>query len=143
LPQAGAAPPGGRGGRGGGAGRIKASFARQGELWLASGGSLYRSTDGGATFALSSKDITVNNFALGKAAPNRENPAIFATGSLGGVPAIYRSDDNGASWVRVNDDQHQYGGSPSVMTADPRIYGRVYIGMNGRGVLCGDRAGDN
>jgi hypothetical protein len=142
LPQGGGAARGARGGRGGG-GRIKASFARQGELWLSSGGSLYRSTDGGATFALSSSEIAVNNFALGKAAPNRENPAIFATGAVGGVSAIYRSDDDGSSWVRVNDDRHQFGGSPSVMTADPRIYGRVYIGMNGRGVLYGDRAGND
>jgi hypothetical protein len=142
LPPGGGAARGGRGG-GGGGGRNKASFAKQGELWISSGGSLYRSTDGGASFALSSAGITVNNFALGKAAPNRENPAIFATGSVSGVPAIYRSDDNGASWVRVNDDPHQFGGSPSVMTADPRVYGRVYIGMNGRGVLCGDRAVNN
>jgi hypothetical protein len=141
LPQGGAA----RGGRGGGGGgpRIKASFGRAGELWLASGGSLYRSTDGGATFALSSSNISVQNFAFGKAAPNRENPAIFATGTVGGVQGIFRSDDNGASWVRVNDDQHQFGGSPSVMTADPRIYGRVYIGMNGRGIQYGDRAINN
>jgi photosystem II stability/assembly factor-like uncharacterized protein len=140
LPQGGGAARGGRGGGGGGRGGVKSSFARPGELWLASGGALYHSTDAGATFALSSKNINVNNFALGKAAPGRDNPAIFATGSVGSVTGIFRSDDNGSSWVRVNDDQHQFGGSPSVMTADPRVYGRVYIGMNGRGVLYGDRA---
>lgn len=135
---------GGRGGRGGGGGpRIKASFAKQGELWLATGGGLYRSIDAGDTFVAFSRGINVNNFALGKAAPNHENPAIFATGTVGGVQGIFRSDDSGSSWVRVNDDQHQYGGSPTVMTADPRVYGRVYIGMNGRGILYGDRAVNN
>ena len=141
LPQGGAA----RGGRGGGGGgpRIKASFARR-----ANSGSLREAACIAPPMAeqpsrLSSSNISVQNFAFGKAAPNRENPAIFATGTVGGVQGIFRSDDNGASWVRVNDDQHQFGGSPSVMTADPRIYGRVYIGMNGRGVLCGDRAVNN
>ncbi|MGA3181243.1 MAG: carbohydrate-binding protein [Verrucomicrobiota bacterium] len=132
-----------RGGRGGGGPRLKASFARQGEFWIALGGGLYHSTDAGAAFALCSTNISVNNFALGKAAPNRENPAIFATGAAGGVPGIYRSDDNGSSWVRVNDDQHQYGGFPSVLTADSRVYGRVYIGMNGRGILYGDPVVNN
>ncbi|MGD1083230.1 MAG: carbohydrate-binding protein [Verrucomicrobiota bacterium] len=142
LPQGGGAARGGRGGGGRGGG-VKASFAKQGELWLASGGALYHSTDAGANFAISSRNITVNNFALGKAAPGHDNPAIFATGSVGRVAGIYRSDDNGSSWVRVNDDQHQYGGSPSVMTADPRVYGRVYIGMNGRGVLHGEPSVNN
>ena len=140
LPQGGGAARGGRGG-GGGGGRVKASFAKQGEIWLSYEGSLYRSTDGGATFARSSSNININSFAFGKAAPGHESPAIFGTGTVGGVQGIFRSDDNGSSWVRVNDDQHQFGGSPSVMTADPRVYGRVYIGMNGRGVLYGDRSG--
>jgi len=140
LPTAGAAGGRGRGGRGGGP-RLKASFAKAGELWLATGGNLYRSTDGGANFTLSSKNITVNNFALGKAAPSHDNPALFVTGTVDSVPAIYRSDDGGSTWVRVNDDQHQYGGSPSVISGDPRVYGRVYIGMNGRGILYGEPGG--
>jgi len=46
----------------------------------------------------------------------------------------------GASWVRVNDDQHQWGNRFSCLSGDPRIYGRVYVGTNGRGILYGDIA---
>jgi len=48
-------------------------------------------------------------------------------------------DDAGLSWVRINDDKHQYGNIGEAITGDPRIYGRVYIGTNGRGIIYGDR----
>jgi len=46
------------------------------------------------------------------------------------LAAFFRSDDGGESFVRINDDQHQYGGS-HVITGDPRVYGRVYLGPLG------------
>jgi photosystem II stability/assembly factor-like uncharacterized protein len=55
--------------------------------------------------------------------------------------ALFRSDDEGKHWVRINDDQHQYGWINHV-TGDPRIYGRVYFGTGGRGVVYGDPVSD-
>ncbi len=133
-------PGGGGGGGGGGRAGLKASFAKAGELWIVSGGSLFHSTDAGATFARAGNGLTITQFALGKAAPGRENPALFASGTAGGVSGIFRSDDDGASWVRINDAQHQFGGNLTVMAADPRVYGRVYLGMNGRGIVYGEPA---
>jgi xyloglucan-specific exo-beta-1,4-glucanase len=40
--------------------------------------------------------------------------------------------------VRINDDKHQYGNAGDAITGDPRVYGRVYLGTNGRGVVVGD-----
>lgn len=62
------------------------------------------------------------------------------TGSVGGVSGVFRSDDEGATWVRINDDRHQYGSINQTITGDPRIYGRVYLGTNGRGILYADPA---
>jgi hypothetical protein len=42
--------------------------------------------------------------------------------------------------VRINDAQHQWGNRFECIAGDPRIYGRVYVGTNGRGILYGDIA---
>jgi len=71
-------------------------------------------------------------------APGRKYPAIYLIGTLqANEQAVFRSIDRGASWTRINDDQHQYG-TQVVVTGDPRVYGRVYLGTNGRGILYGD-----
>ena len=66
-------------------------------------------------------------------------PAVYAVGTVGGVYGTFRSDDVGASWTRINDDAHQYG-LLGAITGDPRIYGRVYVGTEGRGIVYGDVA---
>ncbi len=93
----------------------------------------------------SRKSPTIRRLAelsFGKAAPGKDYPAIFVTSGGGGGAAagIYRSDDVGATWVRINDAQHQWGNRFDCIAGDPRIYGRVYVGTNGRGVLYGDIA---
>ena len=56
-----------------------------------------------------------------------------------GVSGVFRSIDGGSSWLRITDDQHQFGGSAiSVVEGDPDVYGRVYLGGYGRGVVYGD-----
>ncbi|GIF05572.1 cellulose binding domain-containing protein [Actinoplanes siamensis] len=54
---------------------------------------------------------------------------------------VYRSDDTGATWLRINDDKHRYGNAGDALAGDPRIWGRVYLGTNGRGILYADRTG--
>ncbi|HUC84970.1 MAG TPA: hypothetical protein VL970_07245, partial [Candidatus Acidoferrales bacterium] len=78
-----------------------------------------------------------DSLGQGRAAPGRSSPALFLAGAVSGVRALFRSDDRGTSWVRINDDQHQYG-YISHVTGDPRIYGRVYFGTGGRGIIYGD-----
>lgn len=83
---------------------------------------------------------TCNIVGVGKAAPGRSHPSLFVWGRVAGVTGIYRSDDTGASWMRVNDDRHQYGGpgNGQFVQGDPYIHGRVYMGTFGRGVVYGD-----
>jgi xyloglucan-specific exo-beta-1,4-glucanase len=112
---------------------------RAGDLWLTAGnGLLYHSTDGGKTFSAVSSVATVATLGFGKAAPGASYPAIYLTGVIGGVQGVFRSVDAGASWIRINDDRHQYAWIGQSITGDPNIFGRVYLGTNGRGILYAD-----
>ncbi len=118
------------------AGSIRAVPDIEGHVWLSTGKDVFVSRDSGVTYAeLGSVD---ESYALGfgQAAPGRKHPAAFLIGKVGGTYGFFRSDDAGASWVRLNDDSHQYGFA-GVITGDPRVFGRVYVGTGGRGILYG------
>jgi photosystem II stability/assembly factor-like uncharacterized protein len=115
----------------------------RGDVWLAGGATgadygLWHSTDAGASFTRLTNVSEADTIGFGKAAPGRRYPALFSSARIGGVRGIFRSDDGGAHWVRVNDDRHQYAWTGAAITGDPRIYGRVYVSTNGRGVIYGD-----
>ena len=80
---------------------------------------------------------SARKIGFGKAAPGEDYPAIYLVGAVDGVYGFFRSDDEAASWVRINDDEHQFG-TVYCITGDPRLYGRVYVGTGGRGTVYGD-----
>jgi oligoxyloglucan reducing-end-specific cellobiohydrolase len=125
---------------GSGCGVVDVNFAKAGDLWLPLGSNgLYHSTDGGAAWKHMANVTYANSVAVGASSPFTGQEAVFLYGKAGtkGAMAVYISDSSGGEWVRVNDDAHQYGG-PTLIQADPRVYGRVYMGMNGRGIIYGD-----
>ncbi|MFD5074578.1 1,4-beta-glucanase [Streptomyces sp. NPDC058371] len=121
--------------------RIAAAPGRTGDLWLsAKENGLYRSQDDGRTFTKVTSCRASYLLGFGKAATKNSYPAIFQVGSVSDFTAVYRSDDAGTSWVRINDDAHQWGWTGETITGDPRVHGRVYLGTNGRGIQYGDPA---
>jgi photosystem II stability/assembly factor-like uncharacterized protein len=130
-------PGGNRGDNRGGQDRIYAAPGKEGELWLAAFDGLYHSLDTGKTFRKLGGVEEIHAFGFGKAAPNHSDPALYLIGVVGGVRGIFRSDKTAESWVRINDDWHQWGLLLHI-TGDPKQYGRVYVGTHGRGILYGD-----
>ena len=110
----------------------------EGEIWLAGTGGLWRSSDAGDTFTPMPGVESSRNVGFGAAAPGEDYHAVYAVATIDGVEGVWRSDDAAFSWDRVNDDGHQYGNMGEALTGDPNVYGRVYLGTNGRGVLVGD-----
>lgn len=122
---------------------FKAMPGIEGDIWLAGGSEgydygLWHSTDSGASFTRLSNVEEADVVGFGMAAPGQSYMALYISAQIDGVRGIFRSDDAGASWVRINDDAHQYGRVNMCITGDPRIYGRVYVGTNGRGIVYGD-----
>jgi len=121
----------------GGQNRLCATPGKEGDIWLAALNGLYHSTDTGKTFTRIDAVTELHGFGFGKAAPGASDPALYIIGVVNGLRGILRSDDWARTWTRINDDQHQWG-LVTQITGDPKLYGRVYIGTFGRGILYGD-----
>ncbi|KUN88468.1 cellulose binding domain-containing protein [Streptomyces griseoruber] len=123
--------------------RFKALPGTKGDVWLAGGASdgaygLWHSTDSGATFTKLSGVEQADTIGFGKAATGASYQTLYTSAKIAGVRGIFRSTDKGVTWTRINDDAHQWGWTGAAITGDPRVYGRVYVSTNGRGVIYGD-----
>lgn len=119
---------------------LKATPGHDGDLWFVSGSGLFHSTNGGQTFGRVDGGLVVEMMDFGKPPPGATYPALFAVGARGQVRGVFRSDDRGRSWLRVNDADHEYGRRFRAVAGDPRVFGRVYVATDGRGVVYGEPA---
>ncbi|MEU2054266.1 cellulose binding domain-containing protein [Streptomyces bungoensis] len=123
--------------------RFKALPGAEGDVWLAGGAAggaygLWHSADGGASFTKLAGVEQADTIGFGKAASGASYQTLYTSARIGGVRGIFRSTDKGATWTRINDDAHQWAFTGAAITGDPRVYGRVYVSTNGRGVIYGD-----
>jgi oligoxyloglucan reducing-end-specific cellobiohydrolase len=121
-------------------------YNREGDIWLSQPSALYHSTDFGATWRKinasgnAARLTNVTTVAVGAPRTANAYPSLFVWGTYNGIQGIFRSDTKGARWTRVSDDAHNYGGpgAASAFVGDPRVFGRIYMGMNGRGIIYAD-----
>ena len=113
---------------------------REGDLWLAFGsGGLWHSIDNGQSFSHLENVKSATALGFGQPARGEAFPAIFVFGKIGSQQGVFRSDDAGQRWLRISDDEHQFGWITK-LTGDPRIFGRVYLATSGRGIVFGEPA---
>lgn len=119
---------------------IRAVLGVEGDVWIPLYNGGLKHYANGAVSAISSVS-TCDAVGFGKAAPGNVYSSIYMWGTpVGGVLGIHRSDDRGATWVRVNDDNHEYGGpgNGNFVMGDRNVYGRVFLSTAGRGIAYGD-----
>ncbi len=81
-------------------------------------------------------------FGWGAPLAKSRNPAAYLLGKIEGddikqAVALYRSDDLGATWKRLNDASQGWG-QASVVNGNRQTPGRVYVGTKGRDIFYGD-----
>jgi photosystem II stability/assembly factor-like uncharacterized protein len=109
----------------------------EGDVWITAGKELNHSTDSGKSYVTVESVTEANGLGFGKPAEGKKYPALYLIGKVGDVAGFFRSDDIGATWVRINDDKHQFGFC-NLIIGDPRVYGRAYVGTGGRGIVYGE-----
>jgi hypothetical protein len=131
------------------------SPAAEGDLWTTSYNGLNHSTNSGTTFTtVLGYPNTVYAMGFGAPASGQTYPALYIVGTLTSDPncvavsnvaagfststeCIYRSVDEGNTFVRINDYDHQYSNA-NIIVGDPRVFGRFYLATPGRGIIEGD-----
>ena len=112
----------------------------EGHIWVPLGrNGLKYSTNAGATYTTVSNVTYCKTVGIGKAITSY--PTIFIWGTVSGVTGLFRSTDQGATWLRMNDDANEFAGAP-LLVGDMNVAGRVYMSAGGgRGLIYWDPTG--
>ncbi len=118
-----------------------------GEVWVSLGSNgVWRSTDGGSHFTRVNEAALsdIRGIAFGKSSTANGEPTLFVAGKVkikGAVKdGVFLSTDLGVSFTQMTPDGTPYvGGQPlRDLVGDPDVFGRVYIGLDGSGILYSD-----
>ncbi len=108
-----------------------------GELWVIADQNLLHFSDAGQAMKRIEAVEEAHAIGFGKPAISGAYPTLFVAAKIRGISGIYRSDDAGTSFRRINDDNHQFG-SITRIAGDPRVFGRLYMATGGRGIVYGE-----
>ncbi|WP_143774098.1 T9SS type A sorting domain-containing protein [Niastella vici] len=108
----------------------------EGHVWVPLfGNGLKYTTNAGVSFTTVSNVTYCKALGVGKAMPGASYPTVFIWGTVSGVTGLFRSTDQGATWLRLNDDAHQFAGAP-LLVGDMNVAGRVFMSAGGgRGLV--------
>ncbi|MCM1328936.1 MAG: hypothetical protein NC253_05785 [Ruminococcus sp.] len=115
----------------------------EGTVYIPNGAGLYVTKDYGETAELVPGLKYCEAVGLGKAKNEGDPLVIYVWGTPmdSDTEGIYMSENNGESWVRVNDDIHNFGGTGNgvFVSGDMNVYGRCYMSTVGLGIIYCDK----
>ncbi|WP_256009052.1 Ig-like domain-containing protein [Desertivirga xinjiangensis] len=119
---------------------LESTPGKANDLWFSSfNHGLFHSSDGGQSFSRVNTSFVTNPywFAIGKADSTAANNILFigseAKAIDGKFYALFRSDDDGASWTTIANPAP---GVIKTMAADRN--GRLFLGVTGNGIFVGE-----
>ena len=123
--------------------RVTAIPGEPGHLWITVNNRLYRSTDYGANWIQQTNipnNHRVRAFSFGLGLCGTDYPALYIHTENGDIDdQIYRSDDEGQTWVQITDHaEGEVWGGVKFLAGDRNVSGRVYAAVSGQGVFYGD-----
>lgn len=123
--------------------RVCVSPTEEGVFYIPCGAGLFKSTDHGETIDFVKGMVNCEAVSLGKAKNEGDPYVLYVYGNptTEDPKGIYMSEDDGASWVRINDDAHQFGGTGNggFICGDLNVYGRCYMSTVGLGIVYCDK----
>ena len=123
--------------------RLNSIPGHPGHLWINIDNRLFRSVNYGVNWTESTNipnGHRVRAFSFGKGIPGTSYEALYIFTEIGEFEdQIYRSDDQGATWIQITDHaEGELWGSVKLLEGDRNVPGRVYATISGQGVLYGD-----
>ncbi len=123
---------------------VKAVPGIAGDVWVVGGSvttghvyGMWHSTNYGASFTQLTNVTQADVIGFGMAGPGATYQTIFTNAEIGGVRGIFASTNEGVTWQQINDVNHEYAAASQAMTGDPQVFGTVFVGTNGRGIIMG------
>lgn len=109
---------------------------REGHIWIPLGrNGLKYSTNAGSSYTTVANVTYCKSIGIGKTMSGASYPTVFIWGTVSGVTGLFRSTDQGATWLRMNDDANEFGGAP-LLVGDMNVDGRVFMSAGGgRGLI--------
>lgn len=115
----------------------------EGTFYIPNGAGLFKATNHGESSELVPNVVYCEAVGIGKAKNDGDPYVIYIYGTTkdNDTKGIYMSEDNGETWVRVNDDLHQFGGTGNgaFIVGDMNVYGRCYMSTVGLGIVYCDK----
>lgn len=116
----------------------------EGTVYLPGGGyGLLKTEDAGENITLVQGLKYCEAVGLGKPKNDGDPYVIYVYGTLkdSDITGLYMSEDNGETWVRINDDLHTFGGTGNgcFVSGDMNVYGRCYMSTVGLGIAYCDK----
>ena len=118
--------------------------SKEGHVWVALyNNGLTRTINSGQSFTKLNSVTNCSAVGLGKEAPGKNYFTIYIWGTVNNTKGVFSSTDEGITWTRINDNEHEYGGpgNGQFVIGDMNTYGRVYMSTVGRGIAFGEISG--